>query len=1483
MAVFTTAAVAGVLGVASTSFLASVSAFALNAAVGIGLSMAAQALTKADQPQVAGVRGKMQSGGDVPRSFLMGTRATAGSLIYANMWGKVKKTPNAYLTQVIQLSDVPISGVTAMWVNGQPVTVNTGNTSYGDWGFPVDEYLTDSGGNHLWVKFYDGTQTEADPFLVGTVSSDKRPYEATRVGRGCAYAIVTSQANPQLFSGFPSFRFEVAGMPLYDPSKDSTVGGVGAHRWNDRATWGGDGDNLPAVQVYNLLRGISYDGAWLYGLQTLPSARLPTADWIAQINKCRTLVTGPDGLEAQYLTGIEISVDTELSASIDAILKGAHGRLIEVGGIYKLLIGAPSVAVLTFSDLDILSTETQRGKPFASLANSINGVTASYPEPMEAWNTKPAPPLYNAGYEHRDGQRRLVVDLPLETVSRTSQVQRIMAAALAEARRERRHTFTLPPFAWPVEPGDVVAWSSERNGYIGKQFRVEGVGDKANLDVMIDVVEVDPTDYDFGGTYVPPTFSPLDPLRPDPSVIDGWSAEPWTITDGSGAGRRPAIKVHAADDLNDVLSVHIVARVKLTGAVVFDSSATPYADPFEWVISGNWCLSATEYQVKGKEVPYSGRETEWSEWLSVITPDIRVTLEDLSQDIIDKLDELQEWIDDDLLSKVNQTIIDLNAAVEQIDQEEQDRIDGAIEAADRYRGLLNEIESIRDYVANADYAGYQAREEIRRTITARLEDSIATFDERITTAVSDTAAISERLTTFDAQVGDLGAQLITVDTARVDGDTALAQQIALLSAGTDNQFDPAKLWSFDSTVESWTGNGTPTVSGGFLRPANHASDPYVTSPIDLAVVANAYSQIRGRVRKTGAPTWDGRAWWREVSDSTWDTGRSATVSAPSFEANGIGLITFNMGWTGTIDQIRLDLSTAQDASNYFTIDWISIGSPSPGASRAELIAERTARIDGDGALASDVVALQAEITDPVTGLTAIAGSVSALESTVDTIGDTVTAHSTALTGVNAELLEKADVDVVEELQAEVEALGGGGIVSQGSAVTAIRNSLLPLASEIVDQEFANFLSKMQGLKVTAEASNSLDTKITLTAESLDILSQAVTRVQAVIPGLATSTALTALTARVTATESTLVSQASSITSINVVLPLKANTADVDTALATKASASGLTALTVRVSQTEDDIESQADAITTINSTLGTKASVAALSALTTRVSTAEGDIDAQGDLISSLTTTVGTKASATALTALTTRVTAAEDGLATKASAASVTALTVIVGENSADARFKMEVVAGPSGYARIGARVRYGTSGSYRAAGWYTDVPSDTEEDTLFVVEADRFAFVDGSTRMVPFRIDDGTVYIDDLKVVTSNIDPGAVTVIEYGTAANGNFSGNKDATVTINHGNRSLIPNLNVRVDVNVAYKATGDDAGVPPGVVTVTDVTGSDTLANFAAYPPDINRQIPISFSLIFTPPTGRTSTQFRFRLSSSLGNATGMNIIATAFKN
>lgn len=721
MAVFTTAFVAGALGVAETSLAATVSAFALNAAVGIGVSMLAKELQKPKSAgqQTNGVNGTLQAGGDVARSFIMGRRTTAGSLVYANTWGKAGKTPNAYFTQVIALSDMPIRTISAFWVNGDPVTVDTSDTSYGDWGYPVTQFNTGNN-NHMWIKFYDGTQTVADPFLVNTVSSADRPYQNTRVGTGVAYAIVTSQANDELFSGFPTFRFEVQGAPLYDVTKDSTAGGAGPQRWSNPSTWGGDGDDLPVVQIYNILRGITYGGKWLYGLQSLTAPRLPAADWIMQVNKCRAAIDGPSGPEATYLTGIEISVDTEISATVESLLTGCQGKLIETGGFYKTRVGEPGAAVYAFSDGDILSTEEQSFTPFFGLADTVNGVSATYPEPNEAWNTKTAPPLYNATFEAQDGHRRLMTSVDLNMVYRSSQVQRIMLSALNEARRARRHTFMLPPQAWVLEPGDIVSFTSNRNGYDAKLFRVDGIADHANLDVTLDLTEVDPNDYDWDQDhdYKPPVFAPLGPVMPPAQPMYGWTVEPATINDSAGVPWRPSIKVSCAPDQTDVDKVWVQVRLAATGDIVFDSDSTRYAAPYSWVLNANF-KGSTNYEARGRFIPSGNRVTNWSEWLPVTTPNVVVTdllvdLAHVKNDILNRFKELQAEVDD------------VRPLVEQL--------------------LVN------------TQASSVVFDTTQRTLTATVGENKASFDEQIAVVADDVSSAVAQTTALSATVGDLSAQ-----------------------------------------------------------------------------------------------------------------------------------------------------------------------------------------------------------------------------------------------------------------------------------------------------------------------------------------------------------------------------------------------------------------------------------------------------------------------------------------------------------------------------------------------------------------------------------------------------------------------------------------------------------------------------------------------------------------------------------------------------
>lgn len=643
MPIFTAAATFFLAGTAlAGTFAVPLLASGLGLATSLGLSYAAKALAgdpnqDAQPTPLNGVQGTLQAGADIPRSFNLGYSVTAGSLVYANTWGEIQPggsalTPNAYLTQVIALADLPGGDLLEVWVNGELVTLGT-EDSDPPLGQRVVEYVKESQ-PYLWVKYYDGTQTTADPLCVNYAASIDRPYESTRVGTGVAYVVVTSLINDTLFSGFPTFKFAVSGIPLYDPTKDSTNGGSGSHRWSDPSTWGGDGDDFPAVQAYNILRGIYYNDVWLYGLQRMTAARLPAINWNAQIDKCRASVTGTSGPEPTYRTGGQVSVNAQIVHTIEALLTGCQGRLSEIGGFYKIHLGTPDSPSFAFTDGDILSTEEQNFAPFFGLADSVNGITATYPSPAEGWNMKPAPPLFNEDFEAEDGDRRLLASPTFDFVPYDAQVQRLQKSALQEARRARRHTIVLPPAFWLVEPGDVGTWTSTRNGYEDKQFRVDGATDKANLDVLLNLTEVDPTDYDWDHDtdFTPVGTGPTVIPRPAPQGVIDWFAEPATIDDSSGTPRRPAIRLSWDGTLAGVVGIQYEVRLAADESEVTRGRTDQLAAGA--LLISQSLLPDVDYEARGQYLPSAPRDMLWSDWLPVTTPNVKFTLADFSDALV---------------------------------------------------------------------------------------------------------------------------------------------------------------------------------------------------------------------------------------------------------------------------------------------------------------------------------------------------------------------------------------------------------------------------------------------------------------------------------------------------------------------------------------------------------------------------------------------------------------------------------------------------------------------------------------------------------------------------------------------------------------------------------------------------------------------------------------------------------------------------------
>jgi hypothetical protein len=562
-------------------------------------SMAARDQRQPTTRAAAGLRSTLAYGGDLAPEFAVGWTSSMGQLRYAGTWGADGETPNAHFSRTVEVSCLPIRGFTGWFVNGERVTLDA--TKTGDLGYAVLEYRV-GGKDHLWINPYIGDQDAEDPLMVAKFGTDPdRPY-ADMIGEGCAYFVATALINRELFTALPEVRAEMDGIELDDPEEE-------------------DRHDNPIIAAYTLLKGLSYGSEWVYGPQTITDLNFRLDNIAAEAAKCELDLDG----RKQFRCGLMVRLDDEPHAVVGKLLSACAGRWADLGGVYRFLVGAPGDPVVSITDEDLLTTEPQTLEPFPGLESRYNGMDATYPEPDEAWEMKPAPSRYVEAYEAVDDGRRRPFSTVYEAVPDAVQVQHLMRLAVEESRRFRRHTQTMPPEFWEYEPLDVLAWTSARNGYVAKSFLITLQEDLPTANQFMGLQEIDPADYPWSGDYeLPFTTAPLVIQRPPAQPMTGWTAAPAYMEDPDGNGWLPSIEVSWAAGLVDVRAVQVQVREAWSERVIFDSDAFAYdaSDLAPSAIINAAFLRKRPYQARGIYLPFSGRATEWSGWIDVTTPDV---------------------------------------------------------------------------------------------------------------------------------------------------------------------------------------------------------------------------------------------------------------------------------------------------------------------------------------------------------------------------------------------------------------------------------------------------------------------------------------------------------------------------------------------------------------------------------------------------------------------------------------------------------------------------------------------------------------------------------------------------------------------------------------------------------------------------------------------------------------------------------------------
>lgn len=697
----------------------SLTGIATQLVVGASLSAISRALAPSVRSAGSGTRVQLSFGEDAPASFILGRAATAGDLVYANSWGNEDDTPNEYLVQVIELADLPAK-LSRVWINGEWATLKPeGGFAHSTHspGNPVEGYEKD-GEDRLFVKFHDGTQNQADFYLREKFGDDEdRPWLADMIGRGTPYLIVTAGQRRGIHRQRPQVMAELIGSH-YDRRRDSTAGGTGAQRWGDPATWR-PCDN-PIVLLDNVLRGIKdpVTGDFLWGGQDIGNTALPASVWFAAMNECdRAVELAGGGTEAQYRAGMDVRVDMEPAAVAEALLLSCQGLIANVAGQWHVRAGAPGPSVYSFSDDDLIVGTPDEFKPFPGLSDAYNAVAASYPEPEDGWKPKPAPVRKSDAFLAADGGRVNTADLKFDAVPYRKQVQRLQKSALRDGRRFRRHTFSLPPEAWPLTVLDEVSWTSRSNGYQDKDWSLSVVRDLPGGNVGVGLQERDPSDYD---------WSTADEL---PDSVGGWK-RPLPRdqvanfdVDPAEVGNRPAIRLSWRIKRN-VTGIRYRVRLASSHEIIptdglsptpedrRDGGLTVRGEPVTArgeavtysrianVEAGEFFISeglerSTAYQVQAIYEPVRGRK--WSAWLPVTTPDVRIKEEDLEDQIRDHINDARDAADA-AATNAQQALDKANEVETLVSSLGEGALDDLREIVDQLAGLdagtVNEIRGI---------------------------------------------------------------------------------------------------------------------------------------------------------------------------------------------------------------------------------------------------------------------------------------------------------------------------------------------------------------------------------------------------------------------------------------------------------------------------------------------------------------------------------------------------------------------------------------------------------------------------------------------------------------------------------------------------------------------------------------------------------------------------------------------------------------------
>lgn len=760
-------------------------------AVGLNLIVAKmeERRAKKNQKQVGGVEFERQYGENVSRQVACGLVGLAGHDTYVNTYG----SSNKYLEQAYTAADFPCDGLSRIWAGGALLSLEEILPSIPH----AKSYRIASGAyaGRMVFTFYDGTQTAADAGMVANANPPGR-WTADHIGTGIAWIKVGLTYDSEHLSQFPDFFFEIRGARLYDIRKDSTAGGSGPHRWGVYSTY--EFTENPILFEYNYRRGFSVNDDMFCGMGMDP-VDLPFDRYATAANICDE---GTDHGK-RYRCSVMFDADVDHGDNIEAVMRACGGIVIDsVEGSWPL-VGTDQPIVETFTDDDLVAGEPVRYQRRRSMADLVNIVSGTYPEPANMWSPAGYDVQTNPAYVALDRRTR---DVPLDfpTVPYKAQANQLASIYFNENRYEATSDIVLRPRFQTIKAGDWVRWNSARYGdrvYMVQGRAIRALTSDGPRNVALSLQERNGAIYDGVGV-----IAPTVPLPPgEPVYLNELQDFAVIAVKGVGADGRsyPAFRISWAPiaDLT-VTGITFEYWIKTEPANKFSKQVSAADGTVTFLQEG--VLSLTDYEFRYKLA--AARPTNWIAPITVKSldggnADLEIGLGRLGEDVKNRFEELQGEF-----NGVWQRLEELTSAFS---------LDGAVGEIKRQELKAAVGEAFAQIVIEQRVRASQdeALAQLYTALTATVGSNLARLITEETARATADEALSSRIVSLDSKVGTNLARLITEENTRASQDGALASSITGVSADMNGRF-AGGLVKFEAAADQ---SGVNARFSGMLR------------------------------------------------------------------------------------------------------------------------------------------------------------------------------------------------------------------------------------------------------------------------------------------------------------------------------------------------------------------------------------------------------------------------------------------------------------------------------------------------------------------------------------------------------------------------------------------------------------------------------------------------------------------------------------------